>query len=142
MTTAFPLMLLLQDDAAQQAAARAAAGVGTGVMVVYLIILALFVIGLWKTFDKAGEPGWAAIIPIYNLYILLKIAGKPAWWLILMFIPFVNFLILIPVSLAVAERFGKGAGFGIGLWFLPFIFYPLLGFSDARYGGGTAPAMA
>ena len=142
MTTAFPLMLLLQDDAAQAAASRAAAGVGTGVLVVELIIFALWIVGMWKVFQKAGEPGWAAIIPIYNVFVLLKIAGKPAWWIILLLIPFVNFLILIPVSLAVAERFGKSAGFGIGLWLLPFIFYPLLGFSDARYGGSPAPAMA
>ena len=141
MTTAF-LMLLLQDDAAGAAGNAAAATAATGVIVVELIVFALWIIGMWKVFTKAGEPGWAAIIPIYNIYILLKIAGKPAWWLILLIIPFVNFLVLIPVSLAVAERFGKSTLFGIGLWLLPFIFYPLLGFSDARYGGSPMPAMA
>lgn len=139
MSALFPVLLLLQED--PNAAAQAAmAGIGTGVMIAYLVILALTVIGMWKVFDKAGEPGWAAIIPIYNLWVLLKVAGKPGWWIILMFIPFVNFLVLIPVSLGVAARFGKGAGFGIGLWLLPFIFYPMLGFSDAR--AGAAPAMA
>lgn len=89
--------------------------------------------GVWKTFVKAGYPGWAALIPIYNFYILLKIAGKPAWWLLLMFVPLVNLVIAFMVAIAVAKSFGKGTGFGIGLTLIGFIFYPILGFGDAVY---------
>jgi len=72
-------------------------------------------------------------VPIYNIIVLLKIAGKPVWWIILLFVPFVNFVIGILAAIGVAKNFGKGAGFGIGLVFLPFIFYPILAWSDAQY---------
>jgi hypothetical protein len=114
---------------------------GTGVLIVELGLVALFVIGAWKVFEKAGQPGWGAIIPIYNVIVLLRITGKPLWWIILFFIPIVNFVVEILVSLELARRFGKGVGFGLGLAFLPFIFYPVLGFGDAQYMGG-APASA
>ena len=91
------------------------------------------IVGIWKVFEKAGKPGWAAIIPIYNLYVLLQVAGKPGWWLVLCFIPLVNLIIWIITLVAPAAKFGKGAGFVIGLIFLPFIFYPILGFGDAEY---------
>ncbi|MGZ7032929.1 MAG: DUF5684 domain-containing protein, partial [Thermoanaerobaculia bacterium] len=84
------------------------------------------------------EPGWAAIVPIYNMIVLLKIAGKPLWWIILLFIPFVNFIIVILVYFALAKNFGKGAGFALGMVFLPFIFLPLLAWGDARYQGVVA----
>ncbi|MCX5635290.1 MAG: DUF5684 domain-containing protein [Planctomycetota bacterium] len=89
----------------------------------------------WIVFTKAGRPGWAIIIPFYNLYILLTVAGKPGWWLILLFIPVVNIVISIITSLGLAEKFGKGTGFAIGLVFLPIIFLPILAFSDAQYIG-------
>ena len=106
---------------------------GTGTLIVWLAIIVFLVVSLWKVFEKAGEPGWASLIPVYNLIVMLRIAGKPLWWLILMFIPFVNLVAFILVGLATAERFGKGAGFGLGLTFLGFIFYPVLAFGDARY---------
>jgi hypothetical protein len=105
-------------------------------MLANLIILALvvFVIaGIWKVFVKAGEPGWAAIIPIYNVIVLLKIARRPLWWIILFLIPLVSLIISILVAIDIAKGFGKGAGYGLGLAFLPFIFYPMLGFGDATY---------
>ena len=98
-----------------------------------IIIAVVTIAGMWTTFAKANQPGWAAIIPIYNIWVLLKIVGRPGWWLILFFIPLVNFIIAILVSIDLAKSFGKGAGFGLGLVFLSFIFYPLLGFGDARY---------
>ena len=101
----------------------------------WMICVVVVIIAMWKVFTKAGKPGWAAIVPIYNIIVLLEIAGKPLWWIILCLIPFVNFIIWIIVSVAVAERFGKGAGFGIGLAILPFIFFLILGFGDARYQG-------
>ncbi len=103
--------------------------------VVYLALVILVIAGFWRVFSKAGEPGWAAIIPIFNVYILLKIAGRPWWWLILYFIPIVSLVIWVVVSVDIAKAFGKGTGFGIGLALLPFIFFPVLGFSDAQYQG-------
>lgn len=104
-------------------------------LIIALAIAGLIVASLWKVFSKAGKPGWACLVPIYNIIVLLDIAGKPAWWIILFFIPLANAIAGILVGLAVAQRFGKGGGFGIGLALLPFIFYPILAFSDAEYQG-------
>src|SRR3990172_7146129 len=110
---------------------------------VFVIALVVLMIGsVWKVFTKAGKPGWACIIPIYNVIVLLEIAGKPLWWIILLLIPFVNFIVMIMVYLDIARVFGKGAGTAIGLIFLPFIFWPILGFGSARYTGGTMTAGA
>ena len=101
-----------------------------------LIILGLiigFIASYWIIFTKAGESGWKCLIPIYNLIIMLKIVKKPIWWIILMFIPFVNFGAIIMLNIALSESFGKGAGFGVGLTLFPFIFAPLLAFSGAEY---------
>ena len=103
------------------------------ITVLYLGLIILILAGMWKVFSKAGQPGWAAIIPIYNIYILLKIVCKPGWWLILYIIPLVNIIIVIIVTNNLAKRFKKGIGFTIGLIFLPFIFFPILGFGDATY---------
>jgi hypothetical protein len=103
-----------------------------------LLIAIVVIIGLWKIFVKAGQPGWASIIPIYNAYIICKIAGKPGWWVILLFIPIVNFVIAIILWVELAKRFGKGIGYAIGLILLSFIFVPMLGFSDATYEGPAA----
>lgn len=103
-------------------------------MLIPLALLIFVIVAMWKVFIKAGQPGWGVIIPIYNIYLLCKIAGKPGWWVLLLFIPIVNLIIAILVALGVAANFGKGAGFGIGLFFLPFIFYPILAFGDATYG--------
>jgi len=114
------------------------AGPNIILVICWLAITILVIAAMWKVFEKAGEPGWAAIIPIYNWFVLLKIAGRPAWWFILLLILFP--IIWIIISIDVAKRFGKGAGFGIGLALLGFIFYPILGFGDARYTPGLAPA--
>src|SRR5207237_10077413 len=106
----------------------AAAGVGITAMLIGLAIAVIMVASMWKIFTKAGKPGWAAIIPIYNLIVLLEIAGKPLWWFILMLIPFVNIVVFIMVLVSIARNFGKGVGFAIGMLLLPFIFYPMLGF--------------
>lgn len=112
-------------------------GMGVVGMVITLAFIALMIASMWKVYTKAGQPGWAAIIPIYNFIVLLKIVGKPWWWVIGMLIPFVNFILLIVVSVLLAKVFGKGIGFAIGLILLGFIFYPILAFGDATY---TAPA--
>jgi hypothetical protein len=112
----------------------AAAGLFSGVMMIVWIVVAVLVIaGLWKTFVKAGLPGWGAIIPIYNTYLMIKMAGRPGWWLILYFIPFVNIIILIIVSIDVAKNFGHGAGYGILLWLFAPIMYLVLGFGSDEY---------
>jgi hypothetical protein len=119
----------------------AAAGGGGIVLLIQLAVLILVVASVWKIFAKAGQPGWAAIVPIYNLYVLLKVAGKPGWWLILFFIPIVNLVMAIITYVALAQSFGKGAGFAVGIFFLPIIFLPILGFGSAQYvGSGTPPA--
>ncbi len=116
-------------------------GIGVVGLIIYLAIIILMIASLWKIFVKAGKPGWASIIPIYNVIVLLQIIEKPVWWFILFFIPFVNIVIAIIVYLKLAEVFGKGAGFGIGLILLPFIFFPILAFGDAQYqGSGGANA--
>jgi hypothetical protein len=105
-----------------------------------LAIVVLVIVGMWKLFEKARKPGWASIIPIYNTYVLMEIVGRPWWWLILLFIPCVNFVVAIIVCLDLAKCFGKDALYGIGLLLLGFIFFPLLGFSDAQYRGPVAKA--
>ncbi len=111
-------------------------GIGALVfMLIWLAIAVLVIAGFWKTFTKAGKPGWACIIPIYNAIVLLQIAGRPVWWIILLLIPLVNIVILIMVCIDIAAAFGKGTGFGLGLAFLGMIFYPILGFGSAQYQG-------
>ncbi|MEO7101109.1 MAG: DUF5684 domain-containing protein [Luteolibacter sp.] len=105
---------------------------------VWLVVMVFLIAGLWKVFVKAGKPGWAAIVPIYNIIVMLEIAGKPVWWIVLLFIPFVNFIIIVIIMIALAKSFGKGVGYGIGCALLGFIFIPLLGFSDAKYIGPQA----
>ncbi len=114
-------------------------GIGTIlVIVVYLALIVVVVAGMWKMFTKAGQPGFFAIIPIVNMYILLKIVGRPWWWLILMFIPLISIIFAIIVMLDLAKSFGKGVGFAIGLILLSFVFIPILGFGSAEYQGPAA----
>ena len=112
--------------------------------IIGLLVALLVIVAMWKVFTKADQPGWASIIPIYNIYIWCKIVGRPWWWILLMLIPFVNFIILIILSIDMAKRFGKGVGFGIGLALLGIIFFPILGFGSAQYqgpaAGGLTPA--
>jgi uncharacterized membrane protein YhaH (DUF805 family) len=100
---------------------------------IWLAVLVLVIASLWKIFEKAGKPGWAAIVPIYNIIVLLEIVRKPLWWIVLFLIPCVNFIAAVLIALELAKVFGKSAGFAVGLIFLPFIFYPMLAFGDARY---------
>ena len=102
-------------------------------VIIYLVLIIFMFAAMWKVFTKAGQPGWATIIPLYNMYILLKVAGKPGWWLVLMFIPLVNIIINIITYVALANNFGKSTGFAVGLIFLPIIFFPILAFGDAEY---------
>ena len=93
----------------------------------------------WKIYEKAGKPGWAAIIPIYNIYVMTKIIGRPWWWLLLLFIPIVNLIVTIIMAIDLAKSFGKDAAYGILLlWLFSIIGYLILGFGDAEYQGPAA----
>ena len=105
----------------------------TLVWIIYVGIIVLVVAGMWKAFEKAGKPGWASIVPFYNIIVMLEIAKKPLWWIVLMFIPIANIVIAIMINIEIAQKFGKGTGFGLGLAFFGIIFWPILGFGDAQY---------
>ncbi len=128
------LLLLAQAAAGTQEIPQ----VNPLVVILGLGVWVFIIASLWKVFTKAGQPGWACLIPIYNIFIMCKIAGKPGWWLLLMLIPLVNFIIAIILCIAIAERFGKGAGFGVGLALLGVVFFPILAFGDAKYLGVPA----
>jgi len=106
---------------------------------IIILAIAVFVIaGMWKIFTKAGKPGWAVIIPIYNYIVMCEIVGKPIWWFLLMICPCINFIFVIWVWNLVCKSFGKSEGYTVGVVLLPFIFVPMLGFGDAVYLGPTA----
>lgn len=107
-------------------------------VVLYLAVIVLVVAGWWMIFTKANEEGWKAVIPFYNLYVLLKIVGREGWWLILFFIPIVNLVVWILVSIDLAKSFGQSGWFAVGLIFLPFVFVMILGFGSATYQGPAA----
>jgi hypothetical protein len=118
-----------------------AGGLGLVVGLLYLAVIVLMIASMWKVFTKAGQPGWASIVPIYNGVVLMEIAGKPGWWVLLMFVPVVNIIINIIAMIGLSEEFGKGGGFAVGLIFLPVIFLPILAFGDAQYQAGSARPM-
>jgi len=123
--------------------AGAAGAIGNICILVFeLAYAALMIASMWGIFTKAGEPGWAAIVPVYNIIILLKICDKPVWWVIFFFCPCVNIIFSILVAIELANRFGQGGGFAVGLILLPFVFYPMLAWGSYKYippqtaGGG------
>ena len=89
--------------------------VGPVPLIIGLAAIVFIIVSVWKVYVKAGEPGWACLVPIYNVIVYLKISGKPLWWIILFFIPLVNLIIALLVSIGLAKNFGKGGGFGVGL---------------------------
>jgi hypothetical protein len=129
MTMTMILAVIVQDQ-------TLAAALGAIFMIVMLALTALFFVAFWKVFTKAGQPGWAALIPFYNAYILTKIAGRPGWWVLMLMIPFVNIAFGILLAIDIAKAFGQGAAFGVVLLFLlSGIGYLVLGFGDYRYVG-------
>ncbi|MFT3846415.1 MAG: DUF5684 domain-containing protein [Lacibacter sp.] len=98
-----------------------------------LIIAVPIILGMWKTFQKAGRQGWECIIPIYNYMVMAEIGGKPNWWGLLCLIPYAGIVFQIWITNLTAKKFGKSEGFTVGLVLLPFIFWPILGFGDAVY---------
>jgi len=125
-------IILLQyyyDSTSRTMAQLSVMMIGTGCLLLGGVIIS----ALWKTFQKAGEPGWAAIIPIYNTLVLLRIVEKPWWWLFLLLVPYVNIVFGVWVLNLLGKRFGKSEGFTIGLLLLPFIFYPKLAWGNAAF---------
>jgi hypothetical protein len=114
--------------------------VNTSMYVVWFVVwYVLICIPLFVIFKKAGrDDAWAAFIPIYSFYVLLKVVGRPGWWLILLLIPIVNFIIVIVVYNDLSKSFGHGVGFTLGLIFLSVIFYLILAFGSSRYRGPAA----
>ncbi len=113
-----------------------AAGLGAGLIIIWLItfVICIFMIASWwKIFKKANQPGWAAIIPIYNIIVMLQVAELPLWYIILYIIPIANIIIPFVVNINIAKKFGKTAGFGILMTLIPIIGVPMLGFGSNEY---------
>ena len=104
-----------------------------GILVIAVCVA--MIAGMWKVFVKAGQPGWGCLVPIYNVILLLGMAGKPTWWIVLFLIPIVSLVAAVLVSIEIAKKFGQGTGYGLGLAFLPMFFYPMLGFGSAQFQG-------
>src|SRR5574344_2141789 len=118
--------------------ATAARIFGGAMLVMWLIMLALgvvYLIGLWKVFSKAHYAGWESLIGGHNTFVQFVMSGIKGYWMFLLFIPFVNIAVLIWKDIELAKSFGKGVGFGIGMFFLPYIFVPILGFGKSEYVG-------
>jgi hypothetical protein len=123
------LLPMLQESSAASLEYSAKGELGTGGTLAVLAVIIVMIAAVWKVFTKAGQPGWAVFIPIYNAIVWLRVCGKPGWWIILLIIPLVNIIISLLASL------GKGTGFGIGLWLLGPIFLLILAFGDSKYQG-------
>ena len=103
------------------------AGLGIFAWIFSLAIAVLMLVSMWKLFVKAGKPGWASLIPIYNIVIMCEIAEKPVWYIILLFVPIANIYASFMIYDGIAKKFGKSSGFAIGMLLLPIIFIPILG---------------
>lgn len=135
MSNVMLMLALAQDEMEMEPEAISALGLAAAALIglISFAFAILMVVSMWKIFTKAGKPGWASLIPIYNLIVCLEIGRKPMWWIFLFLIPFANLVAAFVLLQGLAEAFGKGTGFTLGLIFLPFIFFPLLAFGDARY---------
>ncbi|HZY83929.1 MAG TPA: DUF5684 domain-containing protein [Gemmataceae bacterium] len=121
-----------------------AAGAMFGFFCCFGVTMLLFTvpvfIGLWKIFEKAGEPGWAALVPVYNLMVLGRISGKGEMYGLLSLIPMVGIIFNILMWVEICNRFGVGGGYVIGILLLSPVFIPMLGFGSARYRAVKQPA--
>lgn len=124
--------LARQSGAAPEGLPKAPPGAGKILLIALLFVL-LTIASMWMVFKKAGRSGVASIVPIYNMYVLLQISGKPGWWLILLIVPGVGFVFHLLAMLSLAQRFERGILYGLGLVLLPMFFFPMLGFGDAQY---------
>ena len=118
---------------AQAAQVAGVAGVTTAYLIFALILCVVEIVATWKIFTKAGKPGWASIIPIYNVYVLLQIAGLEWWYLLLLCIPLVNIYAVFKMNIELAHKFGKSTAFGILMVFFSLICTLVLAFGSAKY---------
>lgn len=123
------------STAVNEAALAGIMGAYTVMMILAIIVSIISIVALWKIFAKAGEPGWAAIVPFYNNYVLFKITMGNGWLFLLMFVPLVNIVMSFMVIFKLAKVFGHGIGFGFGLLFLQVIFLLILAFGSSEYEG-------
>lgn len=116
--------------------AGAVDGAAIGIYSIFALVIAVVsLVGMWKVFVKAGKPGWACLIPFYNLYCLFEISFGSGWLFLLIGVPCVGIVMGILCMFKLAKAFGQGIAFGFGLWFLMPIFMIILGFGDAQYVG-------
>jgi hypothetical protein len=108
------------------------------ISLISLMFLVSMAISLWRVFEKAGRPGWAALVPFYNLVILMEIVGRPVWFAFLFLVPLVNLAVAVLVGMDLSRSFGREPLFGVGLALLGFICLPMLAFGDATYRGPSA----
>ena len=115
-------------------------GMGTGMLIVWLAIMVFMIVSWWIVFKKAGQPGWAILIPIYNFLVILRVASRPWWWvfaILLPIIPIVGVILLLVAMIfifhGVSKTFGQGAGFTVGLVLLSVVFVPILAFGDYQW---------
>lgn len=101
--------------------------------IVLLILSVVIIIANWKIYTKAGKPGWASIVPIYNYVVLFQIAKMNPWLILLLLVPIANVVVIIMLYINLAKAFGKSSGFAVGLIFLNFIFTLILAFDDSKY---------
>jgi len=117
---------------------RRGCDMGAIMVVVFLAVLVMLIAATWRIHTKAGKPGWACLVPIYNLIVMLEIIKRPVWWIVLLFVPIANLVVAFMMAMDIAECFGKSRGWGFFmLTILAIIGYPIIGLSDAKY---TAPA--
>lgn len=103
--------------------------------IISLVLCVFVLVCMWIVFRKAGKPGWAAIVPFYNLYVLFDITWGSGMRFLLLLIPIYNIILGIQTQVRLARAFGKSGGFAAGLVFLPYIFIPLLAFGKETYQG-------
>jgi hypothetical protein len=100
-----------------------------------LAFVVFFIAAMWIIYQKAGQPGWASIVPIYSAIVLLRMVGKPWWWIFLYCIPLLNIIWLVWTYNMLSKSFGKDEGFTVGLLLLGIVFFPILAFGSATYRG-------
>ena len=121
-------------DSAAMAGVMGAMGAVLGVvMIISLVIGILTIVGYWQMFKKAGYKGWEAIVPFYNIYIMLQMVARPTWWILLFFVPMANTIFGVILMYDLAKAFGGGVGTTLGMLFLGPIFPMILGFGSAKY---------
>lgn len=111
--------------------------VGLGIFAVALLFTVIAIVAMWRIFTKAGQPGWASIVPIYNIVVLCRIAGRPGWWAALFFVPIASIVVALLVYIDLAKSFGRSTLFGILTWLfgIPLL---ILGFGNSQYVGAAA----